>query len=54
MISPADLGPFRFVDDPASALLMLQTGIAGEPEATRRCPSWELQVAANDAPVVSI
>src|SRR6202140_1506510 len=36
MISPADLGLFRFVDDPASALLMLQTGIAAEPEATRR------------------
>jgi uncharacterized protein (TIGR00730 family) len=34
MISPADLGLFRFVDDPASALLMLQTGIAAEPEAT--------------------
>ena len=34
MISPADLGLFRFVDDPASALLMLQTGIAAEPDAT--------------------
>jgi hypothetical protein len=33
MISPADLGLFQFVDDPASALLMLQTGIAAEPEA---------------------
>ena len=29
-----DLDLFRFVDDPASALLMLQTGIAAEPEAT--------------------
>ncbi len=32
MITPADLDLFRFADDPATALNLLQTGIAGEIE----------------------
>jgi uncharacterized protein (TIGR00730 family) len=34
MISPEDLGLFRFVDDPAAALGVLQQELAGAPEAT--------------------
>ena len=32
MISAEDLGLFQFADDPASALRLLQTGLAAEPE----------------------
>ncbi len=32
MIDAADLGLFQFADDPAAALLLLQTGIAAELE----------------------
>ena len=35
MISREDLALFRFADDPATALKMLQQGIADEPEADR-------------------
>jgi len=38
----------------ASALLMLQTGIAADSEATLRCPGRELKAAENDAQVVSV
>ena len=32
MISPDDLALFRFADDPATALTLLQAGITAEPE----------------------
>jgi uncharacterized protein (TIGR00730 family) len=38
MISAEDLGLFQFADDPASALRLLQTGLAAEPE--RSCPAF--------------
>jgi len=31
MISPEDLDLFQYADDPASALALLQSGIAAEP-----------------------
>jgi hypothetical protein len=34
MISPEDLKPFSFVDDPARALGLLQKGLRAQPEET--------------------
>jgi predicted Rossmann-fold nucleotide-binding protein len=39
MIDRDDLALFRFADDPATALRLVQTGIADEPEAAEPAPA---------------